>query len=274
MPVHIVTDSTCDLPPDLVARYGIQVVPAVVNIGERSFRDGLDLSRTDFYRQLPSLNPLPTTAAPSAGAFTEAYQRCGAGDIVAITLASKLSAMYNAARLGAEALPGRVTLIDSAQVSMGLGWQVLAAAEAAAAGRALSDVVAAVQSVQQRVALVAALDTIEYLRRGGRASALSALVGQVLQIKLLLEVRDGQVVPIERLRTAPRARQGVLDRIRALGPLQRAAVLHVAAPEVAQSLAEQVAPLTAEPPVIVEATSVIGTHAGPGAVGVAAVQAA
>jgi DegV family protein with EDD domain len=269
--VRIVTDSNCDLPPLVAARHAILVVPALLNMGGRAYRDGLDISRREFYQRLPSLRPLPTTAAPSAGDFESAYRACGDAPVVAIHLASKLSALYNAARLGAEPFGGSVTVVDSGSLSMGQGWQVLAAAEAAAAGAGPAEVLAVVRSVQRRLRLLAALDTVEYLRRSGRASAVTALVGEVLQIKPLVEVRDGEVLALARVRTRHKARETLVAHIEALGPLERLAVLHVAAPDDAQVLADRLAPRAAQPPLVVEATAVIGTHVGPGTLGLAAV---
>jgi DegV family protein with EDD domain len=160
---------------------------------------------------------------------------------------------------------------------MGQGWQVLAAAEAAEAGAGPSQVLGVVRSVQQRLRLLAALDTVEYLRRGGRASAVTALLGEVLQIKPLLEVSNGEVRPLARVRTRHKARETLVAHVDALGPLERLAVLHVAAPAEAQDLASRLArclaPGATQPPVVVEATAVIGTHVGPGTLGLAAVMA-
>jgi DegV family protein with EDD domain len=269
--VRVVTDSNCDLPSDLVARHAIVVVPSLLNMDGRAYRDGLDLSRSEFYRRLPGLRPLPTTAAPSSGDFENAYRACGDGPVLAITLASKLSAIYSAARLGAEPFGGQVTVVDSGSLSMGQGWQVLAAAEAAEAGAGPGEVLDRVRSVQRRLRLLAALDTVEYLRRSGRASAVTALVGEVLQIKPLVEVSDGEVRPLARVRTRQKARETLVAHVEALGPLERLAVLHVAAPADAQALADRLAPRAAQPPVVVEATAVIGTHVGPGTLGLAAV---
>jgi DegV family protein with EDD domain len=273
MPVRLVADSTCDLPADLVARYDIRVVPAILNLEGRSYRDGLDLSRAEFYARLPGLRALPSTAAPAAGEFEAAYRACGDADILSIHLASQLSALYNAARLAAESFGGRVTLIDSGQVSMGIGWQVLAAAEAVAAGKPLADVIAAAESTRRRVKLFALLDTIEFLRRGGRASAFAATLGDLLQIKPLLEVADGQVLPVARLRTRAKGLAALVERVESLGPLERLAVLHANTPADAQSLADRLAGRSAQPALVLEATTVIGTHAGPGALGIAAVKA-
>jgi DegV family protein with EDD domain len=130
---------------------------------------------------------------------------------------------------------------------------------------------ALVRSVQQRLRLLAVLDTVEYLRRSGRASTVTALVGEVLQIKPLVEVRDGEVRALARVRTRHKARENLVAQIEALGPLERLAVLHAAAPADAQALAERLAPRASQPPLVVEATAVIGTHVGPGTLGLAAV---
>ena len=270
MPVRVVTDSNSDLPPELVARYHIVVVASVINMAGQSYFDGVDLSRHDFYERLPQLDPLPTTAAPSSAAFEAAYRSCGQADIVAIHLSASFSAICAAARLGAEPLGDQVTLVDSQQVSMGLGWQVLAAAEAAEAGGTRADGLAAVRSAQARVRLFAALDSIEYLRRGGRASLMSARLGDLLQIKPMLEVRAGVVSLPARVRTRLKARDDLASRVEALGPLERCAVLHTDCLDDAQAMAQRLAPCSRQAPIVVEATAVIGVHVGPGAVGVAA----
>lgn len=271
--VRIVTDSNSDVPAEIVSRLGIVVVPAILHLEGRAYRDGVDISRAEFYRRLPNLRPLPTTAAPSAGDFETAYIACGQAEIVSIHLASKLSAIFNAARLGAEALADRVSVVDSGSMSMGQGWQVIAAAEAAAAGAGRGDVLHVVQSVQARVRLIAVLDTVEYLRRSGRAGNITAAIGELLQVKPLVEVADGQVIPVARLRTRQKARHGLVEKLDTFGPLERLAVLHTAAPADAHTLAAQLAPRVAEPPLVVEATAIIGTHVGPGALGLAAIKA-
>ncbi len=272
LPIRLVTDSTCDLPPEFIARYGILVVPAVLIVDGQPHRDGVDISRADFYARLPGLRTLPTTAAPAAGEFETAYRACGDADIVSIHLASQFSGLFNSARVAAEAFGGRVTLVDSGQVSMGLGWQVAAAAEAASAGRPLAEVVAAASAVRQRVRLFALLDTIEFLRRGGRASAFAATIGELLQIKPMLEVADGKIIPLTKPRTRGRGIEKLVELVEALGRLEHLAMMHAAAPAEARSLADRLAPRSAQPPLVVEATTVIGTHAGPGALGVAAVK--
>lgn len=179
MSLRIATDSNADVPPELVARLNIGVVPALLVISGQSFRDGVDISRAEYYQRLPSLPDLPTTAAPSSAAFEAAYRAFEEADhIVSIHLASTLSAIHHTALLAARAFGARVTVVDSGQVSMGLGWQVLAAAETAATGGSLAEVLAAVASVRRRVRVFAVLDTLKFLRRGGRVSWLRAGVAR------------------------------------------------------------------------------------------------
>src|SRR5262245_3252730 len=157
MPIALVTDSNCDLPRELVERHGIRAVSSLLNIGGQSYRDGIDISRKDFYARLPTLNPSPTTAAPASGVFEELYRSLGALGIISIHIASKLSGFLHAARLGAEASGARVTIVDSEQLSMGFGWQVLAAAEAIADGKSVAEVTDAIRRTRQRIKVYAAL---------------------------------------------------------------------------------------------------------------------
>jgi DegV family protein with EDD domain len=274
MPIALVTDSNCDLPAELIERHGIRVVSSILNIGGQSYRDGVDISRAEFYARLPSLNPSPTTAAPASGVFEELYRACGQTDIISIHIASKLSGFFNAARLGAEASGARVTLIDSEQLSMGFGWQVLAAAEAIAAGKSVAEVVDAITRTRQRVKAYAALNTLEHLRRSGRANALVAVLGDFLQIKPLVELVGGEVKLMGRQRTFSKIIEKLIETVQALGPLERLAVMHAANPPEAHALAEHLAPQCAQTPLVLELAAVIGTHLGPGTVGVAVVNQA
>jgi DegV family protein with EDD domain len=271
MPIILVTDSNCDLPPALIERYNIRVVASLLNLGGQSYRDGVDMSRAEFYARLPTLRPLPTTAAPASGVFEALYRECGDADILSIHIASSLSGFYNAARLGAEASGARVTLIDSGQLSMGFGWQVLAAAEAIAAGKTLAEVVAEVQAIQQRIKVFAVLDTLENLRHSGRANAVVTMVGTLLHIKPMIELTGGQVKLVARQRTRGKAVDTLIVTVNALGPLDRLAVLHACNPTEAEALAQRLAPQSHTPPLLMEIAAVIGTHLGPGAMGVAAV---
>lgn len=274
MPVRIVTDSNCDLPREIVQRYNLIVVPAVINFEGRTLRDGIDISRTEYYQKLPMLKPLPTTAAGPSGEYEAAYRSCAPDPIVSIHLSAALSAIYNTARLGAEASGQKVELVDSEQASMGLGWQVLAGAEAAAAGKSVAEVVAAMASVRARMRVMALLDTVEYLRRGGRASAIQALLGEFLQIKPLVAIEQGKVASVARPRTRQKGRETLFEQVQQLGPLENLAILHANLPEEARAFADRLAPQCQNPPIVVEVTAVVGTHVGPGALGFAAVKKA
>jgi DegV family protein with EDD domain len=274
--IRVVTDSTSDLPPDLVQRYGIIVIPVTLIVDGQAYRDGVDISREEFYARLPHLKTMPTTAAPGGLDMEAAYRDCGDADIVSIHIASGFSGTLNVARLAAEATRQRVTIIDSRQCSMGLGWQAVAAAEAVAAGGTLAQVVAAVASIQKRIQLWALLDTLEYLRRGGRASALTAALGGLLQIKPLIHIADGAVTSLAKVRTHSRGIDELVSIIEQLAPLERLAVVHSNALGEARRVAERLARLlpAASAAVIADCTAVVGTQAGPGAVGVASVSAA
>lgn len=273
--VHIVTDSTSDVPSDLVRDLGITVVPAHVIFGTDSYADGVTITRDEFYRRLATTDVLPTTSTPSAGEFAEAYQQLG-GEIVSIHVASKLSSVFNTAHAGADLAPAaQVTVFDSTSLAMGLGWQVVAAARAARQGQSVSDILALLHSIRSRVRVYAGLDTLEYVRRGGRVSWARAMLGQLLHIKPILEVRDGVVEQIERVRT----RRNMIERLKQIAathrPIEQIAVQHTRAPEDARALADELARTydLREPVIVTEATTAIGTHIGPNGLGIIAVKA-
>jgi DegV family protein with EDD domain len=273
--IKIVTDSTCDLPPELVRQHDITVIPMAINIEGRSYHDLVDITRAEYYQRLPGLKTLPTTAASGAEDFEKTYRELGEVEIVSVHISANFSGVLNMARVGAEAAGGRITLVDSQQASMGLGWQAVAAAETAAAGGSLQDILDAITSVQKRVRVLALLDTLEYLRRGGRASALMAAFTNFLQIKPMIEVVNGKINSVARPRTHTGGMAKLVEVIESLAPLERLAVLHVNNLTAAQTLAAQVAHClvpTATPSFITDVTAIIGTHAGPGAVGVGIVR--
>ncbi|CAG0934055.1 Protein DegV [Thermoflexales bacterium] len=274
--ISIVTDSTSDIPPDIARDLQITVIPAHVIFGEESFDDGVTLTREEFYRRLKTSKSLPTTSTPSAGEFAELYRRIG-GEIVSIHVAARWSSLLSVAQLGASLVPeARVTFFDSGKLAMGLGWQVILAARAAQQGKSVADLLQVLKDAKRRTRLFAALDTLEYLRRSGRVNALVARFGRLLSIKPLIEVGDGEVTLIDRVRT----RRAALDRLKAttyaLGPLQSLAVLHTANLETALALADEFAmsiPNLREPIIVCEATTAVGTHVGPNGLGIAAVVA-
>ncbi len=277
--IKIVTDSTADLDPRWVERYDIQIVPAFVNFEDESFPDdGIAITRPDFYVRLAQTSKLPTTAAPPPGLAEEAFRKAleGADHVVALSVAAALSSIYDGMALAARNVDEkRITLVDSGLLSMGLGWQVLAAAESAASGASVEAIVAAANSVRRRTRLYAALDTMEYLRRSGRVSWAAASLGALLQIKPIVSVQDGKVESVARVRTLKKAFTKVAQLGRAEAPLERLAVLHSNAPDRAEQLREMLADIVpANYITITDVTTAIGTHVGPGGIGLATVQVA
>ena len=274
--VNIVTDSTSDIPADIARELQITVIPAHVIFGNESFDDGVTITREEFYRRLKTSKVLPTTSTPSAGEFAELYQRVG-GEIVSIHVAARWSSLLSVAQLGASLVPeAQVAFFDSGKLAMGLGWQVILAARAAQQGKAVKEILQALQDAKHRVRLFAALDTLEYLRRSGRVNALVARFGRLLSIKPIIVVGDGEVSMVDRVRTRHAAIERLKEMTRALGPLQSLAVLHTASYETACALADEFAmtiPNLREPIIVCEATTAVGTHVGPNALGIAAVVA-
>lgn len=228
--VAVVTDSTADLPPALVAETGIRVVPLYVRFGAEEFQAGVDLSTEAFWtRMLAPDAPIPTTAAPSPGTFRDAFEACfaaGADAIVCPTIGTLLSGTYNAATVAAQSLPDReIHVIDTASTSMSTGIAALLAAELAAGGMPAADVAAAVTDRLPDIDLLVAVDTLVYLRKGGRLSAARAAIGTVLAVKPIITVRGGEVVAAESTRTRAKARARVVELATAQ-PLDRLAILH------------------------------------------------
>jgi DegV family protein with EDD domain len=272
--IGFVTDSTADVPADLARQNGIEIVPALVNIDGRSYSDGIEISRETFYDRLPGLNPPPTTASPSVGSFQERYEkilRAGADFVVSIHPPNDLSGIFNAARLAAEAFDPQVKVLDSGQVSLGLGFQVIQAAEAAAHGAILEEVIELVDSVRQRVRVAALLDTIEYIHRSGRVSWAMAKIGGILHLQPLVELRFGIVHRLGQARTRLQGIEHLMDALNSWGPLERLAVLHTNAESAARQLLDEVKSKVATQPLLVNVTTVIGTHVGPNGLGFAAV---
>lgn len=270
--VGIVTDSTADLPPEIAARDRIAVVPAYLMLEGKSHPDGEGISRSEFYARLPGFERPPTTAAPSPVAFSRVYERlfhAGYERILSLHVAKELSGMLNSASQAAQAFGGRVHLFDSGQVSLGLGFQVMEAAEAALSGARFGQVLAAASEARKRARVIALVDTLEYLRRSGRVGWLSAGVADLLHVRVVLSVMDGLVEAIAKARTASKALAALLAAATSWGPLKRVAVLHSGAPERAENVSQLLRGITPLTPLIVNATTVIGTHIGPGAVGLA-----
>ena len=274
MRIGFVTDSTSDIPANLAGQYGIEIVPAVVNINGKSYADGLEINRSEFYTNLPKLKPLPTTSSPSVGAFGERYEKilqAGADSVVSIHPPNELSGIFNAARLAARDFGQRIMVLDSGQASLGLGYQVILAAEAAAQGAILEEVRVRVENVRKRVRVTALLDTLEYVRRSGRVSWAAAMIGGMLRLRLLIELRYGIVYRLGQVRTRLQGIERLMETLNAWGPLERLAVLHTNAESTAQQILEQVKSKVVVPPLLVNVTTAIGTHVGPNGLGFAVV---
>jgi len=272
-----VVDSTADLPPDLAAEWGIAVVPCLVHFGRETFREGIDLALGEFYRRLETGPESPTTSAPGPGVFADIYRQVAAESeqIVSIHLSSKLSAVYNSARLGAEEIKNLdVAVVDGGTLSMALGWQAVMAARMARAGRSLEEIVSMIEASRPRARVLALLDTLEYLRRSGRVSRVIAALGALLDVKPMISVEEGEVIPLGRIRSRRKAVARLISLVQELGPLTELAVLHTRARREAESLADRlVANYPRERMVVAEVGSIIGTHIGPNGLGVACITA-
>ena len=277
MKLGIVTDSTSDLPAYLVGQYEIIVVPTILVLEGKEYADGIGITREEFYNRLPALRTPPTTAAPSIGDFTTPYETLlskGCDHILSIHAASQLTTIINVARKAAEEFPGKVTCVDSGSLSLGIGFQILAAAEEAEFG--LQPALAAITSTQERLHVFAALDTMDYLKRSGRVPGAVATLGGLLSIKPMIELKEGVVKPVGAVRTTSQADERILNLLLERGELERLAILHTnAEPRAKQLLDELMNRVRKSIPreiLFVNVTAVIGTHLGPNGIGFAAVK--
>jgi DegV family protein with EDD domain len=270
--VAIVTDSTADLPPQLAAKRSITVVPLTLNFDGRSLLDGVDIRPDEFYRRLPSATTHPTTSQPSPGRFAEAYSSLLASheSIVSIHISEKLSGTYASARQAADMTdPKRVRVVDSEVVSMSLGLVTLVASAMAAGGAEAETIEAKVLDMRAHVQTYFSVATLEFLRRGGRIGRASALLGSVLQVKPVLCIRDGQVTPLERVRTFERALNRVVELTRQVDRGHGVCVIvgHADAQADAERIGRELESVS-ETLMIQPLGPVVGAHAGPGVVGV------
>ena len=277
MKLGIVTDSTADLPRAIVEQYELEVIPALVVIDGQEYTDGIGITREEFYRRLPALRTLPTTAAPSIGEFHLRYDSLltrGCDHILSIHAAHQLTTIVNSARQAAAEFPNRVTCVDSTSLSLGIGFQVLAAAEAADLG--LAAALQAVESARRRLRVFAALDTMENLRRSGRVPAAVTFLGGMLHIKPLIELANGDVKPVGALRTTTQANERMLDLLLQEGELERLAILHTGAEARAREfltmVMEKAIRSMPRDILMVNVTPTIGTHVGPNGLGFACVR--
>jgi len=269
MTTLLITDSTAYLPDFIVKKYGIIIVPLNVHLPQQDFKEGKGPSNQEYYQYLRSNRVFPTTSQPSAGEFLEWFNQLTPGDeALAILISSQLSGTVQSAQIACSMLPDDhppVTIIDSLSGAMGLGFQVIRAAEMLAAGSNISEIKAEIESMRQTMEVYFMVDDLEYLVRGGRISKLSGILGNVLQLKPILTVRAGEIVLFDKVRTAGKALQRIINELEKHRPnLHKISVLHVDALENAQQLQARLQADFAVPVYLVEAGPVVGTHVGPG----------
>lgn len=273
--VAIVTDSTSDLLPELARERGITVVPLTVTLDGRDYLDGVDITAAEFYARLAAAAGTATTSQPSPGRFAEVYQRLLADhdEVLSLHISGKLSGTYTAACQGAEMAGDRVRVVDTGMVSMPLALLALAAAAMATAGDPAGRIAERLRPIQDDMRVYFMVATLEYLRRGGRIGRAGALLGSVLQVKPVLAILDGQVTPLERVRTQERALARVIELAQQVESPVCALVGHAAAPDAAERIADALE-ATSESLIVAPLGPVVGAHAGPGTVGVGVYPAA
>jgi DegV family protein with EDD domain len=269
--VRLVTDSSCDLPQDVVDAHGITIVPLTIRFGEDELTDRVDLDSAEFYRRMAAHEDLPETAAPSPGAFEEAFRTAAAdGDaVVCLNISSALSATMASAQNAARAVEGEldVRVLDSKSITAGLGTQLILAAEAAAGGASADEVQAVIEAAIPRTHILGGLDTLENLRKGGRIGGAKAMLGTMLSVKPVVDISTGVVEEAGKVRTRKKQMLFLLDQLKAAGAVERLVVCDGEAPD-----AEEFADLVAD---VVPRESftrstigpVIGTHGGPRMIG-------
>jgi DegV family protein with EDD domain len=275
--VRIVTDSTCDLSPEVLDQHTIRAVPLNVHFGEENYKDGEDLLPDRFYEMLKT-NPIhPKTSQPSPEEFKSVYQELLSGDteIVSVHISSKMSGTHQSATIAKNELGNdKVHVVDSGYVSVALGLMAIRAAEEAAAGKTAAEIVALLEELKERMQIYFIVDTLEYLQKGGRIGKASAVIGGLLNIKPILTIKEGQVCPFEKVRGSAK----VFARMAKVfgGHLTESryqnvtlGLAHAANPDLLKKLTDQLDPLyDTSNALTVEIGPVVGTHAGPGTVGI------
>lgn len=275
MKIRIVTDSTCDLPGDVVSRHNISIIPLHINQGGNSFLDGIELTREEFYSRLPDYDPSPTTSTPSPETFRLKYEQLadeGAQSILSIHISESLSATINSARMAAEQFKRiPVTVLDSTQLSLGLGFIVEKAAEMAEVESKMEEILESLHELMKRTYVFASLKTLEYLRRSGRMHFALARLGDILQIKPLLHMSQGKPTA-HRTRTQSRATERLFEWLKEYTPYEKLAIVHAGVQAEAEAMRQRARDFLPDGDIpIVQITPVLGAHLGIGALGFACV---
>jgi len=278
MPVRIITDSTADIPPQLAAEFGIRVMPLYVHFGNEVYRDGIDLKPDDFYRKLVANKTLPTTSTVAPVEFAQICDELSkeTDQILAVTVSSKLSATYDVALQGRDLRKDkkcRVEVLDSKLFCMALGLVVIGAARRAREGADLDDVLQLARGLYSRIHVRMAFDTLEYVRRGGRIGAAEAFMGRMLDVKPILTLKDGMAMPVVRRRTRTKAIEYLRKFAASFDNIAELAVAHTTTPEDAVELVKDLDDVFPKERVYLSVIGpVVGTHLGPGALGIAVVE--
>lgn len=271
--IRVVTDSACDLPQALADEHQIEIVPLTIRFGDEELVDRRDLSPKEFWARSAGSPVLPETAAPSAGAFEDAFRRAaseGADGVVCVTLSSALSATHQAAVLAAKSVSDDVPVrvIDSKAVTMAEGLMALTAAKLSEQGKGLDDCAGAVEDLVGRSRIFATLDTLENLKKGGRIGGAQAFIGSLLSIKPIIELKDGVVEPESKQRTRSKSLRYIVDKVKEHGDVENLTVMHGDAPDLDEFLDMIGAVYPRDDLIVGDIGAVIGTHAGPRVMGV------
>ena len=279
MAIKVVTDSTSDLPADVAESLGIEVVPLNVHFGSDVYKDRVNLMPDTFYDKLINGDVLPTTSQPSVGEFIDVYERLGsdADGIVSVHISEKLSGTMNSARLASQQANADcpIEVVDTFQVSMGVGICAMEAAEVANSGGNMNQVILAARNAVTRSQCFFMLETLEFLQKGGRIGKAQALIGNLLKIRPMLILQEGEVHPLGRERTRRKGIAKLVDTVEELAPISGLAVMYSTGPDEAQTLAQNVSKFMIEgrEPMMLQIGPVIGTYAGPDTLGIALISA-
>lgn len=274
--IHLVTDSTAYLPPEIQQKFDIHTISLKICVGDKTYDEEGGITREAFFKLLDTVETTPTTSQPSAGEFVALYEGLlGEEDeILCVFISEGLSGTIPNARIAArEVAPDRISVVDSCSASIGLMILVIAAGEAIAAGKTRAQVVSMLERMVDQSVVCFSVENLAYLHKGGRIGAASRYLGTLLNIKPILHMQDGKIQPLDKTRTTKRARKRVLDEVvTAMGDRPvRAAVAHIQAPEAAEAMAAQAREqLNCTSVYVSEVGPAIGTHVGPGFVGLAA----
>jgi len=279
MAIKVVTDSTSDLPADVAESLGIEVVPLNIHFGSDVYKDRVNLMPDTFYDKLINGDILPTTSQPSVGEFIDVYERLGsdADGIVSVHISEKLSGTMNSARLASQQANADcpIEVVDTFQVSMGVGICAMEAAEVANSGGNMNQVILAARNAVTRSQCFFMLETLEFLQKGGRIGKAQALIGNLLKIRPMLMLQEGEVHPLGRERTRRKGISKLVDTVEELAPISGLAVMYSTGPDEAQTLAQNVSKFMIEgrEPMMLQIGPVIGTYAGPDTLGIALISA-